>query len=178
MSTLTQAMVINAVVLFAVLEADLGPHRKIGAFRILRPLLTSAAIVPLFLASPATHGDGLGMELVAVVAGVVAGLAAAGLTHVYASPRTGKPVSRTGVAYAGLWVAVIGARAAFSYGSEHWFSAQLGHWMIHHQVTVDALTDSLLLMAVAMTLTRTLTLATQAAAVRRRNRGPAVAASA
>ncbi|MEK8171602.1 hypothetical protein NKH77_25740 [Streptomyces sp. M19] len=46
MSTLQQAMLINAVVLIAVLEADLGPHRKIGPFRVLRPLLMSAAIVP------------------------------------------------------------------------------------------------------------------------------------
>ncbi|SEG29039.1 hypothetical protein SAMN05216223_104212 [Actinacidiphila yanglinensis] len=175
MSTLTQAMVINAAVLFAVLEADLGPHRKIGAFRILRPVLLSGAIVPLFVASPATHGDGLGLEVVAVVAGVVAGLCAAGLTHVYVSPRTGRPVSRTGVPYAALWVGVIGARAAFSYGSAHWFTTQLGNWMMHHQVTSDAITDSLLLMAVAMTLTRTLTLATQAGALRRRS---AVAVSA
>ena len=29
--------------------ADLGSHRKIGKFRILRPLLLAAAIVPLFL---------------------------------------------------------------------------------------------------------------------------------
>jgi hypothetical protein len=168
MSTLTQAMVINVAVLLAVLEADLGPHRKIGAFRILRPVLMACGIVPLFVKAFATHGDGLALEIGAVVAGVVAGLLAAGLTHVYLSPRTGKPVSRTGFAYAGLWIAVIGARAAFSYGSAHWFTSQLGHWMFAHQVTADAITDSLLLMAVAMTLTRTLTLASQAVAVRRR----------
>ena len=34
MSPITQAMILNGVVLFAVLEADLGPHRKIGRFRI------------------------------------------------------------------------------------------------------------------------------------------------
>jgi hypothetical protein len=176
MSTLTQAMVINAAVLFAVLEADLGPHRKVGAFRILRPLLLAAAIVPLFVESPATGGYGLGLEVVAVVVGAACGLCAAGLTQVYRSPRTGRPVSRTGWAYAALWVVVIGARAAFSYGSEHWFSAQLGHWMLAHRVTADALTDALLLMAVAMTLTRTLTLAAQAAAVRRQGRGAGPAA--
>ena len=107
----------------------------------------AGGIVPLFLKAFATHGDGLGLELVAVIAGVVAGLCAARLTHGYLSPRTGRPVSRTGVGYAALWIGVIGARAAFSYGSEHWFSSQLGHWMMHHHVTVDALTDSLLLMA-------------------------------
>ena len=54
MSSLAQAMIINAAVLFAVLEADLGPHRKIGWFRILRPLLLAGAIIPIYL----THSPG------------------------------------------------------------------------------------------------------------------------
>jgi hypothetical protein len=174
MSTLGQAMLINALVLFAVLEADLGPHRKIGAFRILRPLLLAGAIVPIYAKGLATHGAGLGLELAAGLAGVLAGLAATALTRVYVSPRTSRPVSRAGFGYAALWIVVIGARAAFSYGSEHWFSAQLGHWMLRHQVTGDALTDGLLIMAVAMTLTRTLGLAARAATAARS--APAVAA--
>ena len=40
MSGLTTAMIINGVVLAAVLEADVGPHRTVGRLRILRPLLT------------------------------------------------------------------------------------------------------------------------------------------
>jgi hypothetical protein len=166
MSTLQQAMLINIAVLFAVLEADLGPHRKIGAFRIMRPLMLAGAIVPLFVQNPATHGAGLGLELTAGLAGVLAGLGATGLTHVYRSPRTGRPVSRTGFAYATLWITVIGARMAFSYGSEHWFSAQLGSWMARNSITSDALTDALLVMAIAMTLTRTLGLAARASNVR------------
>jgi hypothetical protein len=173
MSTLSQAMLINGVVLFAVLEADLGPHRKIGRFRILRPLLTSAAIVPLFIKSPVTHGAGLALEIAATVAGLLVGLAATALTTVYRSPRTGQPVSRAGFGYAVLWIVVVGARAAFSYGSEHWFATQLGHWMINNQVTVDAITDALIMMAVAMTLTRALGLAGRAFGVRRRALSPA-----
>ena len=33
-----QALIINAIVLVAVLEADLGSHRKITKIRVLRPL--------------------------------------------------------------------------------------------------------------------------------------------
>ena len=44
MSTTAQALLINAVVLVAVLEADLGRHRKVGAVRVLRPLVVSATI--------------------------------------------------------------------------------------------------------------------------------------
>ena len=163
MSSLAQAMLINAVVLIAVLEADLGPHRKIGWFRIARPLLLSAGIVPLYLTALATHGTSLALEIVGALAGLLIGLLAITTMTVYRSPRTGKPVSRAGFGYAALWVGVIGSRAAFSYGATHWFSTQLGTWMVHHQVTGDDITNTLILMAVAMLLTRTLGMAGRAA---------------
>ena len=83
--------------------------------------------------------------------------------RVYPSQLTGRPVSRAGYGYAALWTLVIAARAAFSYGSEHWFPSQLVNFCIAHQVTVAAITDALVFMAVAMLLTRTLGLAARAA---------------
>jgi hypothetical protein len=71
-------------------------------------------------------------------------------------------VSRAGTGYAALWTVVIGARAAFSYGSNHWFSSQLGHWMVRNTVTANAITDALIFMAIAMLLTRTIALASRA----------------
>jgi hypothetical protein len=168
MSGLTSAMIVNAVVLIAVLEADLGSHRKIGRLRIARPLLLAAGIVPLYLKAFATHGTGFGLELIGAAAGILAGVAAASLTHVYRSPETGKPVSRAGAAYAALWITAIGARAAFSYGSVNWFNAPLGHWMARHDVSVAAITDILILMAVGMLLARTIGLATRAASLTQR----------
>ena len=52
MFPLTEAMVINGLVLFATLESDLGPRRKIGLFRILRVPLVVAVVIPLFLDRP------------------------------------------------------------------------------------------------------------------------------
>ncbi len=167
MSPLSQAMLVNGVVLFAVLEADVGPHRKIGRFRILRPLLTAGVLVPMFVKGLTTRGTGLALEIALTAAGLLCGLAAVGLTRVYLSPRTGRPVSRAGWGYTALWTGVIGARAAFSYGCVHWFPHRLGSWMAGHRVGPDALVDALLLMAVAMMLTRTLSLAFRAYAVRR-----------
>lgn len=60
--------------LAAVLEGDLGRHRKITKFRTLRPVLVTAAIVPLFLAKVTIHGEGLAVELAGVAAGLAGGL--------------------------------------------------------------------------------------------------------
>ncbi|WP_328325752.1 hypothetical protein OHA70_36340 [Kribbella sp. NBC_00382] len=168
MSPIAQAMLINIVVLVSVLEADLGPHRKIGKFRILRPLLTAGLIVPLYLKGIATDGAGLALELALTAAGLLLGLLAVKFTHVYRSPRTGKPVSSATWGYAAVWIGVIAARSAFSYGASNWFGPQLVTWMSTHHVAGNALTDALIMMAVAMMLTRTLSLAARASTINRR----------
>ncbi|MEV7596039.1 hypothetical protein AB0O91_01455 [Kitasatospora sp. NPDC089797] len=162
---LTQAEIVNGAVLAATLHSDLGRHRKIGVLRVLRPIAVAAGVVPLFIAPVVTHGNGLAVELAGAAAGLLGGLLALALFRVYRSPRTGKPVSRAGWGYALLWILVIGARAAFSYGSFHWFPDQLAHWCIAHQVSAAAITDGLIFMAVAMLLTRTIGLAVRAAAL-------------
>ena len=57
---------------------------------------------------------------------------------------------------------VVGARAAFSYGSVHWFARPLVSWAIANQVSVAAVTDGLIFMAIAMVLVRTLVLGVRA----------------
>jgi hypothetical protein len=157
-----EALIFNAIVLLVVLEADIGKHRKIGWFRILRPFITSGIAVVIFMKAITTSGAGLTLELALAASGIVLGLAATALMTVYRSPRTHKPVSRAGLAYAALWVVVIGARTAFSYGSVHWFGPQLGRWMAEHAVTTAAITDALIFMAIAMVITRTAGLALRA----------------
>lgn len=156
------ALILNAIVLLVVLEADIGKHRKIGWFRILRPFVTSGVAVAIFIKAFTTTGTGLTLELALAAAGLALGLAATALITVYRSPRTHKPVSRAGFGYAALWIVVIGARTAFSYGSVHWFGAQLDNWMTQHAITSAALTDALLFMAIAMVVTRTAGLAIRA----------------
>jgi hypothetical protein len=162
MSPLTEAMIINGAVLIAVLEGDLGPHRKIGKLRILRPLITVAVIIPLFIDSPVTHGNGLLIELAGVTAGLLCGVVVAALMRVYRSPKTGLPVSAAGLPYALAWIGVVGARAAFSIGATNWFPAQLDQWCLTHQVSGAAITDGLIFMALTMVLVRTASLGTRA----------------
>ncbi len=154
-SELTEAMIVNGVVLATVLATDLGSARRIGPMRMLRPVVAAAVIIPLFVDRPVTHGTGLVVEAAGIIAGILGGLLAVALMDVYRSPETGRPVSRAGAPYALLWTVVIGARAAFSYGSVHWFPGPLVAWAIANQVSVAALTDGLIFMAVAMVLTRT-----------------------
>jgi hypothetical protein len=154
-SELTEAMIVNGVVLATVLATDMGPARKIGPMRLLRPVIAAAVIVPLFVDSPVSHGNGLVVEIAGIVAGLLGGLAAAALMGVYRSPQTGKPVSRAGAPYAILWTVVIGARAAFSWGAVHWFPGPMVSWAIANQVSVAAITDGLIFMALAMVLVRT-----------------------
>jgi hypothetical protein len=161
LSQLTEAMIINGAVLVTVLASDVGGARKIGRLRILRPLV-AIAIVPLFVQSPATSGAGLAVECAAVAAGALGGLAALALMGVYRSPKTGAPVSRAGAWYAAFWTLVIGARAAFSYGSAHWFTADVVSWAVANKVSEAAIVDGLIIMAIVMVLVRTIGLGVRA----------------
>lgn len=161
-SPLTEAMIINGVVLAIVLVSDLGPARKIGPMRLLRPVIATAVIIPLFISRPVTSGNGLAVEIAGVAAGALGGLVAAALMRVYRSPATGKPVSGAGWGYAIFWTVIVAARAAFSYGSGHWFTNSLVSWAVANQVSQAAIVDGLIFMAVAMVILRTAGLAARA----------------
>jgi hypothetical protein len=159
---MTSALILDVIVLLAVLEADLGPRRRVGKWRLLRPLLTTAVIVPLFVKPVVTHGHGLDTELALAAAGIVLGLLAGWLMPVRWDAAALRVFSAAGWAYALLWIVVIGARAAFSYGSGHWFTHSLVTWQIHHGVSTAAITDAIIFQAVAMVLARTAFLAIRA----------------
>jgi hypothetical protein len=155
----TSVLVINLAVLAAVLESDLG-RRKLGRFRILRPILMAAALAPLFLVRPATAGNGAVLELALTGLGALLGLLASTLLlRIDWDSRRNVPVSQAGAGYALLWVAVIGARLLFTYGANHWFTSALAQWMASTGVSAGALTDGLIFMALAMALARTARLA-------------------
>lgn len=172
----SSVLIPNIIILITVLMTDLG-RRPVGLQRLLRPFIAAAVIVPLFVKAVALSGNGLVLEIVAAAVGAVLGLLAASLMRVSADPRTGKPVSKAGLPYALLWVVVVSARVFFAYGMQHIFGAQVTHWAIANQITVNAFTDGLTFLSIAMLAARTGSLALRARRTRRvpgRQADPAV----
>jgi hypothetical protein len=165
--------ILNLVVLAVLLEADLG-RRKIGWFRVLRPLLTAGAVVALYMSSVPTSGHNVALQAVGAGVGVLLGLAA----HLFMSVGYGpvksrgsvrdRAVSRAGFGYAAFWIVIFAGRLVFIYGSENWFSHSVGQFLIAHQLSVAGLTDSLIFMAITMALARSALLGVRGRAAARR----------
>jgi hypothetical protein len=150
--------ILNVAILALILASDLG-RRQVTWMRLLRPVIGVALVVPFFIKGMASSGTGLLLEIGGLAAGAVLGVLAGALFRVTYDSRAGRPVSWAGLPYVMLWVAITAGRIYFTYGATNIFGVQLGSWMAANQVTVGALTDSLIFVSLAMLLGRTTMLA-------------------
>lgn len=184
----TNIVILQLAVLTVVLESDLG-RRKIGWFRVARPLIAVVGIVPFFFNSLPTGGGDLVLQAIGVAVGIVLGgfsvcplLVAVSYEpawrrrHLATSRTAAQPaaVSHAGLGYAVIWIVATLARLGFAYGSEHWFPAALGRFMAAHHLSPDALANAFIFLAIAMDLARSLGLWTRARAVLATTRRAAV----
>jgi len=170
----TDQYVLNGALLLFILGTNLGT-RRLSPRRLLLPVVLVLVVGSFFLRDVPTIGHDVQLEAVGVVAGVALGVVAGRLLRVGRRPD-GTVMTSAGLAYAALWVAVIGGRVLFAYGADHWFGRSIGEFSRAQQITgADAWTAAFVLMALAMVAARVAV--TAAAAARTgRDRGAAVTA--
>ena len=96
--------IVSVLILASVMEADLG-HRKVTLLRLLRTPVLVVAIVPFFLKTSPLEGNGLLLQIVAIVSGALLGWLATRLIRVYWKPDKQRVYSYAATAYALFWTA-------------------------------------------------------------------------
>ncbi len=163
-------VIMQLAILAVVLESDLG-RRKIGWFRVGRPVVGVAVIVPFFFTSLPTGGNDLLLQGASALAGAALGLfsicpllVSVDYDPVWrrrwprTSPTPGRPaaVSRSGTGYAAVWITVTAARLGFAYGAQHIFPVGLGVFLTTNHLSEAALTNGFIFLSVSMSLFRSL----------------------
>jgi hypothetical protein len=146
-------LLLNSIVLGIALESDVG-RRKIGPFRVFRPLVTALVIVPFFFEGVSLSGNGLLLEIGATAVGLALGLAALAPMKFEYDADQHRVYSRTGLVYVGGWLAITALKLFFSYGSTEIWGRQLFTWMNENGIGVDAFRAAFIFLNVATMLAR------------------------
>jgi hypothetical protein len=144
MSTGLTVAVLAMVVL--VLARDLG-HRKISWIALLRPIVLPLVVIP-FIGIPWNFsGNGLLLEAAAVLVGLGVG-ALAGAFMKVSRDTAADTWTDAAAAYAAVWIVVTAARQLLIYGAQHWFTRDLGLFLMDHHIAVAAFADSMLFLSI------------------------------
>lgn len=153
MTTFHITLIVNVTVLAVILGGDLG-RRKVTTMRIIRPLIVVVAAVAIFFHSAQPTSNDLSLQLVGAGVGVLLGLVAGAMLPAEMDDA-GTVHTRAGLPYALFWVTMSAARAAFVYGSEHWFTGSVIRSAIRYRISgPEIFGNALVLMALATVLGR------------------------
>ncbi len=160
--------IIFSVGLAVVIIGSQMGRRPVTARRFLLPVLIVAVVAHSYLTGLPTAGGDLAFEATCTAAGILLGLLAAGLVRVERDSSTGKVVMQAGLAYAALWILVLGGRLAFMWASSHAWRQAVVQFSMQHAITgAEAWTTALVLMSLAMVLARTILLGARTVLVAR-----------
>jgi hypothetical protein len=148
---MSSALTLVSIAMVAVVLLKDWGHRRVTLIALLRPLLLAAVIVPFVMPGWDLAGNGLLLELGAALAGIAVGLLACSFMKVTVDAG-GQTWTDAGLAYAAVWVTFTAARQAFIYGCQHWFTRDLGMFLIHDHISVNAFADSIMLVSLAPVL--------------------------
>lgn len=146
-------LLLNLIVLGVALESDVG-RRKVGPFRVFRPLITALVIVPFFFQGMSLSGNGLILEIGATAVGLALGLAALAPMKFEYDADEHRVYSRAGLVYVAGWVAITALKLFFSYGSTDIWGRQLFAWMNENGIGVDAFRAAFIFLNVATMVAR------------------------
>jgi hypothetical protein len=166
---MSSALALVSIALVAVVLLKDWGHRRVTLFALLRPVLLAVVIVPFVMPGWDLAGNGLLLELGAALAGIAVGLLACSFMKVTVDVD-GQTWTDAGLAYAVVWVAFTAARQAFIYGCQHWFTRDLGMFLVRNHITLNAFADSIMLLSLGPVLANRLAIMVRS---RLRETGPA-----
>jgi hypothetical protein len=140
--TLTSLAVVALVLL-----RDWG-HRKVTLFALFRPLLAAVVIIPFVAPGWDFSGNGLALEAGSLLVGIALGLLAFAFMKVTVDGE-GQAWTDAGFPYAAVWVTLAAGRQAFIYGCQHWFTRDLGLFLMNNRISIAAFADSVMFLALA-----------------------------
>jgi hypothetical protein len=149
----TPLTIISLAVVALLLARDWG-HRRVTMLALLRPLI-AIVIIPFFAPGWSGSGAGLALEAGGLVLGVAIGLLTFAFMR-FSIDDHGQVWSDTGYTYVAIWIAFTAARLIFVYGTEHWFTRQIGSFLVSNHIAVDAFAYSIIFLFIAPILTNRL----------------------
>ena len=137
---------LSLAIVALVLARDWG-HRKVTMFALLRPLI-AVVIIPFVAPGWNATGHGLVLEIVALAAGIALGLLTFAFMKVSVDAN-GQAWTDAGYPYAAAWIVIAAARLIIIYGSQHWFTRDLGMFLVNNHISVNAFADSIIFLSIA-----------------------------